>query len=509
MKTKKIIALFTIALLLFSGIKFTLANENLTYKKAQELAEQYIKKFSKDELWNWQNPTIVKWNYFYTDKENQASYVEFKVSCDNTKDCGFIMVNIDWDDVAIPFASTSGTTASEILLQKLGENDIFSKNSKKMDYKFYYFSPFDQYIENKENKIAISLNPSDDIDTKIQTFELNEKLKVKQDWLVKNNPRISLESLSKEILFTDIDKMQINKSSVENKKIEFKNELYNKLEILKKEAIEFKKSEEFTQKKLEIKNLIWKVENTEYIWKALELNNKWWISNKVESIWNHVYVDWTTINQSTCVWKTPCYDQFRTTYYTNGRLQSCLSWCGPTAVWIIFWYYSNNWRYDLMTSQNPWWTLSSSVRSDIEDIWDMIWTYCNTWWEGATPANKIQLAKQHAKNVWYSNTNSIYRYPESLDNIYWKVVTEINANRPIILITENSASAHVIVAFWYYVDIGGSDYVVRVNMWWWYNPITSGSSVYWSNMDINLNSVYISASESHIVSWYNTFEIKY
>lgn len=61
---------------------------------------------------------------------------EYKVSCDSTPDCGFILVNVDKNDVVVPIASPTGNTPSELLDTGTGYEE------------YYYFSPFDIYAEN-------------------------------------------------------------------------------------------------------------------------------------------------------------------------------------------------------------------------------------------------------------------------------------------------------------------------------------------------------------------------
>jgi len=69
------------------------------------MALQYIDNSLSDEAWKDNNPVISKETKFYTDDEKQISYIEYKISCDSTPDCGFIMMNVDGNDVAVPIAS--------------------------------------------------------------------------------------------------------------------------------------------------------------------------------------------------------------------------------------------------------------------------------------------------------------------------------------------------------------------------------------------------------------------
>jgi hypothetical protein len=58
------------------------------YEKALSLANQYIENSLEDEFWKDNNPRIEEeGKYFYTDDENNPSYIEFQVTCDNTEYC--------------------------------------------------------------------------------------------------------------------------------------------------------------------------------------------------------------------------------------------------------------------------------------------------------------------------------------------------------------------------------------------------------------------------------------
>ncbi len=68
-------------------------------------AENYI----EEMRWFWpfwnNNPRIVLEKPFYSNNDETPSYIEYKVSCDDEVDCGYIMVNIDWTDVSVPVSS--------------------------------------------------------------------------------------------------------------------------------------------------------------------------------------------------------------------------------------------------------------------------------------------------------------------------------------------------------------------------------------------------------------------
>ncbi|RKW22629.1 hypothetical protein D8B46_05025, partial [Candidatus Gracilibacteria bacterium] len=80
----------------------------------RKIAEDYLNEQKVvDYYWQGQSPYISNEKPFYTGDENKPSYMEYKVSCNNDKDCGFIMVNIDDSDVKVPMSSSTGKTLSE------------------------------------------------------------------------------------------------------------------------------------------------------------------------------------------------------------------------------------------------------------------------------------------------------------------------------------------------------------------------------------------------------------
>ena len=200
---KKIIAISIFLSLFINPFSFTFAKEKVIYKKAENLAKQYIENSLEDENWEEKNPYINwEWKYFYTDDEKNPSYIEFKISCNDNLNCWFILVNSDWNDVAIPIASTSWIWPWEVLSIKNDNN------------KLYYFSPFEQYSEDLETKEVSSINPEDNIEL-----------------LIKNNSKLT--NKEKEI-------------KLNNYKEDLKQKLFN----AKIEAKEYKKSENFKKEKM-------------------------------------------------------------------------------------------------------------------------------------------------------------------------------------------------------------------------------------------------------------------
>ncbi len=166
--------------LVFNPFTFSFANTKIIYEKANDLANTYIYNSINDENWKWKNPQIKqKWKYYYTDDENNLSYIEFKVSCEKTANCWFVLVNIDWDDVSVPIASTSWVWPWEILTSKSWD----SENTK-----LYYFWSLDQYAQNNTTKEVHSLKP-----------EYNFTPKAKKLLYYEKNSNLSKEEQTKEL----------------------------------------------------------------------------------------------------------------------------------------------------------------------------------------------------------------------------------------------------------------------------------------------------------------------
>ncbi|RAL57692.1 hypothetical protein BLD25_02055 [Candidatus Gracilibacteria bacterium GN02-872] len=143
-----------IFLILFSVLIINLVPNLDTFASSntKEVANKYIQDASTfDYFWKGKNPKIVSEKLFYSGDENKPSYIEYKVSCDDRKDCGYVMVNLDGTDVDIPEASSVGQTPSEMMGEMSGKN---SKN--------YYFSVFEQFSENPETGEIGFINPDNE-----------------------------------------------------------------------------------------------------------------------------------------------------------------------------------------------------------------------------------------------------------------------------------------------------------------------------------------------------------
>lgn len=72
---------------------------------AADTANEYLASSLSDESWSESHPYISGSQAYSTDADDTA-YIEYKVSCDDKPSCGWIIVNVDGDDVTIPVAST-------------------------------------------------------------------------------------------------------------------------------------------------------------------------------------------------------------------------------------------------------------------------------------------------------------------------------------------------------------------------------------------------------------------
>ena len=425
-----------LVILWISQISYTFAQPLLTQGKALKLAEQYIENSLSDEAWKDNNPHISAQTPFHVDDSKVVSYIEYKVSCDSTPDCGFILVNVDKNDVAVPIASPTGNTPSELLDTGAWESD------------YYYFSPFDIYAENLETGFVQALDPGKAVDPREESD-------------------LKLSKEEKDILK------------------EQKQALKDELKAAKQQAKEYKKSQDFKDRKLEIQDQIFSVPKEEFSMKVLPIANadtwtssgNWYTAPSSSNIFVNGPVN-------PCGSKIPCYQQFSTTYSSS----SCYVWCAPVAMWMIFWYYDRTWRYPNLLSWTASDTNSTSVKDMIKLIWGHMWTYCN-WNAWSTALKNIWKGIYYARWKWYINSTAV-KTDGTPTSLYTSIQSEIDNQRPTIL----NNSSHSMVAFWY--RLNSTSPIARVNIWWGSNDklVSWWNNYYTSNIDYNLNSIYYGSS---------------
>lgn len=426
-------------------LTYTYWFNEFSYEKAKWLAQEYIdNSLVWDDNWKTSHPKIAwEGKYFYTDSDS-PSYIEFKVSCDTTPDCGFIMVNFDGDDVSIPIASTSWNTPSEILIaQNWGKTE---------DNKLYYFNPFEQYSENTKNGEVSSIDPKDNIDS----------------------------SLKQDTKSTEKEK--------EQKRKDFKKKLKERLDTNKKEVGDYKKTDDFKQKKKELKEKKLTIPNDEVWMKILPFANATagYVAPTASDKFIASAVSWTT-----CKWNTPCYDQYTFSYNWG----SCYSGCTPTAVWIVYWWYDRMWTYPDLVTWVANYTNDTTVNWMIWSIKTNMGTTCvynstSGYYLWSTSSNNYYKAQQYGIDKWYKNTKAVY-ITGATSTLFNTIKSEIDAGRPIVINNRSVLDwGHSMVAFGYNSTTWMP--IARLNMGWWYNVISSTTWVSYnlSNIDYNLNSMY-------------------
>lgn len=178
-KTKKLVSFLLILWTLW--VSYVSANY-----ESRRVAENYIKEMENFwPFWKWKKPTIVKETPFYTYDDKNVSYMEYKVSCNDDVDCGFIMVNTDKSDVSIPMSSTTWKSLSEQMDEKnIGKNknyyfDVFNHFAITNTWKIKTTSPENEVLDNGENIYTRSIdkNPLYEKFKKIQKVSKENKEK--------------------------------------------------------------------------------------------------------------------------------------------------------------------------------------------------------------------------------------------------------------------------------------------------------------------------------------------
>jgi Peptidase_C39 like family len=464
MKKNFIVALWISSLILANPLSFSYAKSELVEWRAYKMALQYIENSISDEAWKGNNPVISTSSKFYTDDSKKISYIEYKISCDSTPDCGFIMMNVDGSDVTVPIASPTWNTPSEIL-------DQWDTVSEKL----YYFGPFDLYSENEVSWDVQAFDPQVAVD-------LRDDTQVKRTKEEKDANKLARETLKSE------------------------------LKTAKLAAKEFKKSEEFQKQKEEIKDQILSVPKGEFSFKALDFafadlpdtGSYFYTSPGVAN----TFVSWSST--SDCPSRIPCYNQFQQTYnwYTN-----CYSWCSPTAVAMLFWYYDRNGKPNLITGTAPSAWVWTTVQALVNNLRSVIGTTCtsNGWAWNSTPSN-VQNAKSLAITAGYLNTTSLYIPSAIVSTLWWHVKTEINAWRPIISHMKTSSTWwewHASVIYGYKTPLSSPEIpIVRMNMGWGNTQFSSNGNTYnFSTIDQNMNSISYGKENNKIVYAVTKFNI--
>jgi hypothetical protein len=265
--------------------------------------------------------------------------------------------------------------------------------------------------------------------------------------------------------------------------------LKNKVKSMKKEAWDYKKTDDFKNKRQELRDKKQAIPKDEISYKILPFGeyanaelNEWW--NWYTLPWtSDKFIPWTT--PPNCWSRIPCYKQFTTTY----NWSSCSVWCTPVAFWMIYWYYDRQWwTYANLVTWTASWVNDTTVNTMIKAVGTKLSTFCS-WNEWATYPSNYTNAINYAKDKWYNNSVAT-NYSWIPASLFTTIKSEINANRPIVIHLRSADWTKWHSVVWYGYKTTGSLSIVRINMWWGYILIPGTKSYYYSNVDYNISSMY-------------------
>lgn len=138
-------------------------------KIAEQAGIQYINVFSwAFDNWKDKNPHLVGNPVpFYADDELFPVAFEWKVSCLFNEDCGRIIISADKKSSIVIEAATEGRANYETL----------GNNRENLKNRFYYFSPFEQYVDTDKDSAEniVSLSPWENISKSVKRNHIKEK----------------------------------------------------------------------------------------------------------------------------------------------------------------------------------------------------------------------------------------------------------------------------------------------------------------------------------------------
>jgi len=379
-------------------------------------AENYI----EEMRWFWpfwnNNPRIVSEKPFYSNNDETPSYIEYKVSCDDEVDCGYIMVNIDWTDVSVPVSSYAWKPPSEVMK----EEKNFSWNEKN-----YYFNAFESFAYDESTWELWYTNPE------------NKNLEQSNSGLTQG---LQNSTMSRASFLPQNDKLK------------------EKFEKFKKWAAESKEENIERQKTLN-------KSNTSSMSRTSTMARYW--SDQGILRWSILW-NW-------CHSLIPCYLQVQR-YYPQNRDETWkwewVAGCVPTALTMLMWYYDMNWYPDMVDWDAPItnskWGNDSYADSVIRDLqialWDTMWTkLVADWW--STNYSNFWKWIDYIKSKypgWLS-----YDWHEPSRKIYPWIKEQIWMWKPVYLSISvtNIRWWHAVVAYWF------KENRLIINMWdgtlWW------------------------------------------
>lgn len=151
---KSIIFLSCLLMTVFLTTTFAFDYPNLT---PDEAVKQFILDHQwPNDPWEWQDPKIVGKQFFYSASDKTPSHIEYKVSCNDTQDCGSVLVNLDGTTNTITLGSFAGLAMFEAI--GLTQEEILGEVALSPErlipdpnVKYYYFTPFDAFSLNESN----------------------------------------------------------------------------------------------------------------------------------------------------------------------------------------------------------------------------------------------------------------------------------------------------------------------------------------------------------------------
>lgn len=253
---------------------------------------------------------------------------------------------------------------------------------------------------------------------------------------------------------------------------------------------EIKTHEKLKEKKNKVKaykatNEFQEIKKTLRIPWSVQASN-WWNTVYVIGASTNVYVPWTS--NFACPSRTPCYNQFNTSY--NGV--NCLNGCAPTAAAIIMGYHDINSKPNLIAGSVASTTNDSIVNGMALSIAGSMLTACTNNQLGSTYISNISNGIQYAKSHGYPSSYSLYNVNSLVAPTLSAIQSEINAGRPAIVTTSN----HALVVYWYSNTIGSTS--IRVNYGW-------GAD--YSNRDVTMTNVPVNGTAMSI-TWISRYVIQ-
>lgn len=252
---------------------------------------------------------------------------------------------------------------------------------------------------------------------------------------------------------------EINSTSPDNKTLDNweniysrsaeENPLYNKFKNLKKQYSETK------DENIKIQ------ERRNYESRSIINNEKWSFINKNIGWW--------------CNSPTPCYNQWWRKYWNK----YWPTWCTPTALSIVLWYYDRNWFPNILRNVDAPKINNDNIVGLQTKLWNLMLTTLQ-WKEWAT--------KVWNNPLWWKILDWVYKYNYDFQNDVWYnfnnfesiIKNEINNWRPILIwYTSDKNTWHTIVWHWYKWNN------IYVNFWWGPRTSNVALNLNWKNFDSN------------------------